>query len=159
MNNNHYLDDRTFSNRPIPAASAVVINAANEVLLIQRGSEPYQGFWSLPGGAVEWGETLEEAAVREVREECGIDIRINQFNQVLSRIVRDDAGLPEYHFVIVNFIATCWQGTVRAGSDARDARWVPVDQLVQYPLTEGIEETVHKAITLLHRSKESEPCE
>jgi 8-oxo-dGTP diphosphatase len=134
-----------FSNRPIPAASAVVINAANEVLLVQRGSAPYEGFWSLPGGAVEWGETLEEAATREVHEECGIDIQIKQLNTAMSRIVRDDAGI-QYHYVIVNFIASCAQETIHAGSDAKDARWVPVNQLSQYRLTEGIKETIHKAL-------------
>ena len=138
--------NRMFPNRPISAASAVVINAANEVLLVQRGSAPYEGFWSLPGGAVEWGETLEEAAMREVREECGIDIHIKRLNTVLSRIVRSEAGIPEYHYVIVNFIASCAQETIHAGSDAKDARWVPVNQLSQYRLTEGIEEMVHKAL-------------
>ena len=139
--------NRMFPNRPISAASAVVINAADNVLLIQRDSPPFEGYWSVPGGAIELGETPEEALKREVAEECNIEIQIKRLNTVQSRIVRNDQDKITFHYVIVNYIASFAGGSLCAGSDARDARWVPVGQLSQFLLSDGVEDVIHQAMS------------
>ncbi len=108
------------------------------LLLVRRDREPARGQWSLPGGRVKLGETLAEAAVREVREETGIDIDIDGLIGIAERIIRDDDGGIEHHYVIVDFTANPRTTEVTAGDDAAEARWVPVDDLGQLTLTAGL---------------------
>lgn len=88
-----------------------------EIVLIKRGHEPFAGQWAIPGGFVEYGETVEEAAVREANEETGLDIRLEKLVGVYSDPARDPRG----HTVSVVFLATPTGGTLRADSDAADA--------------------------------------
>jgi 8-oxo-dGTP diphosphatase len=138
---------RRYPDRPIVAVGAVIVDG-NRVLLVQRGQEPLKGEWSLPGGAVELGETLEAALAREVREETTLDVVVGPVVEVLDSIRRDDAGRAEYHFIIVDYACRVRGGTPTAavhGTDAADARWVPIDQLDQYGMTSTALAVIRKA--------------
>ena len=115
-----------------------VILDGDRVLLIQRGHEPLKGEWSLPGGAVELGETLEAALAREVREETALDVVVGPVVDVLDSIRRDAIGRPEYHYIIVDYACRVRSGTPTAaahGTDAAAVRWVPIAELETYGVT------------------------
>lgn len=120
------------------AVGAIVLHRGT-LLLVLRDRPPAAGLWSLPGGRVELGESLTDALEREVREETGLDIDIDGFAGIAERIVPDDAGTIEYHFVICDFYARARGATdVVAADDARDVRWVPVGELNDLPLAPGL---------------------
>lgn len=136
---------------------AVVIDGGH-LLLIQRGRGPAIGQWSVPGGRVEWGETLAEAVVREVKEETGLDVDCGSFIGLVER------RSPDYHYVIHDFRAEVVRPVdeppamadrrrpLRAGDDAADAAWVPLDELATTPLVEGM-----LAFLVEHRIVETGP--
>jgi 8-oxo-dGTP diphosphatase len=115
----------------ILGASAVIV-ADGAILLVQRGHEPQLGRWSVPGGRVEPGETLAEAAAREAYEETGLEVRIGA--ELWSLTIPDGDRSFEVH----DFAATVTGGKLRAGDDAADVRWIPLDELDQWPLTEDL---------------------
>jgi 8-oxo-dGTP diphosphatase len=121
---------------------AVVFNAEGQVLLIKRGKAPHYGRWMVPGGALEWGETLEQAAVREVREETGIEIEIERFVETIEAITPGDPG---FHFVIMDYAARAVSGSLQAASDALDAAWVAPESFSDYDLTEELLAVIEKA--------------
>ena len=112
--------------------ASVVIVADGAILLVQRGHEPQLGRWSVPGGRVEPGETLAEAAAREAYEETGLEVRIGA--ELWSLTIPDGDRSFEVH----DFAATVTGGKLRAGDDAADVRWIPLDELDQWPLTEDL---------------------
>jgi len=124
-------------NTPACAVGAIVLDRG-ELLLVQRDHAPALGQWSLPGGRVDWGETLREAVAREVREETGIDIEVEGLAGIAERILPDDDGKIEFHYVILDFWAKPRSHDIEAADDASDARWVPVGELSEYPLTAGL---------------------
>jgi 8-oxo-dGTP diphosphatase len=131
---------RPYPDRPVVGVGAVVLDQ-HRVLLVKRGHAPLKGQWSLPGGGVEAGETLEEAAAREVLEETGVTIEVGPIVEVLDRISRDVDGRVEHHFVLVDFVARPTGGVLRSASDADDAQWVPLSELEKYevaPVTVGV---------------------
>ena len=125
----------------------VVVRKDASVLLIQRGKPPRRGDWSLPGGAVELGETLREAAQREVREECGIEIAMGEMIDAIDLIQRDDAGRVQYHYVVIDFAAVYISGNLCAASDVLDARWVALRDLNTFALPAKTREVIEKAIS------------
>ncbi len=124
---------------PICAVGAIGLEKG-EVLLVRRNRAPALGQWSLPGGRVEWGETLREAIAREVREETGVDIEVEGLAGIAERILPDDDGKIEYHYVILDFWARPKSRDLTPGDDASEARWVPVGELNDYELTAGLYE-------------------
>jgi 8-oxo-dGTP diphosphatase len=124
---------------PICAVGAIVLEKG-EVLLVRRNRAPALGQWSLPGGRVEWGETLREAIAREVREETGIDIEVEGLAGIAERILPDDEGKTEFHYVILDFWARPKSRDLTPGDDASEARWVAVGELNDYELTAGLYE-------------------
>src|ERR687885_1274167 len=109
-------DTREYPARPICGVGVVVFDC-DRVLLIQRGAEPRRGEWSIPGGAVEIGETVREAAVREVAEECGIEVELRELVDVVDIIARDEDGRARYHYVVVDYWADWSNGALAAASD------------------------------------------
>lgn len=109
--------------RPILGVSTCV-REGGRVLLVKRGRAPNPGRWAFPGGRVEAGETLREAARREVREEAGIESAIGEQIGLVEVIDRDDSGALTAHFVVIVFAGRYVSGDVVAGDDAAEARWV-----------------------------------
>lgn len=138
---------RHFPDRPVVSVGAVIA-AAGRVVLIKRGQPPLQGEWSLPGGVVEVGETLQRAVAREVLEETGLSVRVGPMVEVLDRLQHAGDGRVEYHFVIIDYL--CWPETdgLVSGSDAADVRWVKVEDLPAYHLTEAATAVIHRALEL-----------
>ncbi len=116
-------DDRTYPARPILAASIAVFRAGR-VLIATRTKSPGAGVWSLPGGLVEAGETIEEAALRELQEEVGVQARIVGFNRHVQRIDRDEQGRVRHHFVVASFVGVWTGGEATTGPEAGEVRWV-----------------------------------
>ncbi|MCB0109166.1 MAG: NUDIX hydrolase [Caldilineaceae bacterium] len=126
--------ERRYPAAPLVGVGVVVLNARGEVLLAQRGKPPRQGEWSLPGGLIDLGERLADAAVREVREECAIEIAIGGLIAPFEPIVHDADGRIEYHYVILDFWAKHLRGEAVAQDDATAVAWVPMNQLANYNL-------------------------
>jgi ADP-ribose pyrophosphatase YjhB (NUDIX family) len=138
-------EGREYPTRPIPGVGVVVCKD-DHVLLIQRGQPPRQGEWGIPGGVLELGETWYAAAVREVREECGIEIALGKIVDAVDMIVRDGDERVQYHYAIVDFVAEYLGGDLRAASDVLDARWVSPDELPKYALPLMTRQVIRKAI-------------
>ena len=123
--------------KPIVGVGVVVLkpgDAGPLVLLIRRGRPPKQGDWSIPGGKQEWGETLHQAAHREIMEETGVRIANLKLIDVVDGLMRDPAGALERHLTLVDYRADWVDGEPQAGDDALDAKWVPVSDLAAYKL-------------------------
>lgn len=120
---------REYPEAPIIGVGAVVIDGT-KVLLVRRGQEPLKGEWSLPGGALELGETLQQGVVREVLEETGLIVVPGGIIEILDRITPDEAsGRVRYHYVLIDFVCHVSGGALRSASDAEEVRWVERDQL------------------------------
>jgi 8-oxo-dGTP diphosphatase len=138
---------RRHPDRPIVAVGAVILDG-DRVLLIRRGQEPLKGQWSLPGGAVEIGETLHAALAREVREETCLDVAVGAVVEVLDSIRRDAEGRAEYHYIIVDYVCRLSGGAAGAaacGSDAAEVCWADVADLDRYHLTPAAAAVIRKA--------------
>lgn len=137
--------DREFPQRPIVGVGAVVVED-NRVLIVRRGNEPLKGEWSLPGGAVEIGETLETAVAREVREETGLEVEVGPIVDVLDRLRFDADGRARFHYVLVDFLCRPKSGTVTSGSDADAATWANLVELSEYGIAESTISVIVKAL-------------
>ncbi len=140
-------DERRFPTRPFLGASVAVFRDGR-VLLARRGNPPLQGLWSLPGGGVELGETLAEAALRELAEETGVSAEIVGPADYVDIIRRDEGGRVERHYVVVAFAARHLAGEPQLGEGTADIRWVGLDELGGLELTEGAAEVIGKAAAL-----------
>jgi ADP-ribose pyrophosphatase YjhB (NUDIX family) len=112
--------------------------------MAQRGKEPNKGWWSLPGGALETGETLEQAVRREVREETGLEVEPAGVLEIFERIVRDTAGVPEYHYVLIDYVCRVTGGTLAPGDDVCAVQWVRRRDLPALTITEGTLAVIEK---------------
>src|SRR5215831_17955686 len=114
---------REYPDQPVVGVGAVIIDAdfaseAGRVLLVRRGAPPLQGQWSIPGGAVELGETLRAAAEREALEETGLVVEAGEVLEVLDRVLPGGDGRIQYHYVLIDFLCRVRGGERRAGGDA-----------------------------------------
>ena len=124
------------------------MDSAGSVLLIKRGTPPAEGKWSVPGGLVGVGEELEEALIREIREECRIEVNVGPLLEVSSRIIRRKDGRIWFHYVLLDYVCKMTGGTPQAGTDAKDVRWFTLEELESLDTTEGIQHLVRKGVSL-----------
>ena len=115
-------------------------------LIIKRAHEPRKGEWSLPGGLLELGESLQDAVRREIKEETGLEVEIGPIIETFDRIHRDDAGRIRYHFVIVDFV--CWsdEGEAVAGSDAEGVAWVEAHEIDDYAVNAHAKDVILRGL-------------
>lgn len=130
---------REYPTRPI-AGVGVMIQDGEKYLLIKRAANPDKGLWSVPGGLVEVGERIEDAAVREALEETCLDVELVKRLGVVDKIEYDDKGEVYYHFVIIQYLAVVKGGEMRPMDDALEAVWVTLDQLKDYELTSSLKD-------------------
>ncbi len=128
---------KEYPERPLLGVGSVIVSEGR-VVLIRRGSNPDYGLWSIPGGLVEEGESLREACARESLEETGIMVDVKEPLEILDRIVYDAEGRVKYHFVIIDFRADPVDGELEASSDATEARYVKLEDLKNYEITETV---------------------
>ncbi len=136
-------DDRRYPARPLIGVGALIFQRGR-ILMAQRGKEPMKGFWSLPGGLLELGESLADGVRREVREETGLDVRPAGILEVFERIMRDAAGRPEYHYVLIDYICRVTGGSLCAGDDVCAVEWFRRRDLASLPITEGTLAVIEK---------------
>lgn len=140
-------DTRQYPERPIVGVGAVIVEGGN-VVIVKRRYEPLAGRWSLPGGTLELGETLETAVAREMREETGLDVEVGPVIEVFDRIILDAERRVRYHFVLVDYL--CWPvgGELQAGSDVDEAILVDPASLEAYDLTVKAQAVIDRALEL-----------
>jgi 8-oxo-dGTP diphosphatase len=125
---------RLYPDQPVVGIGAVIINQG-KIALIKRGNEPSKGKWTIPGGLVELGESLDQAVIRETKEETCLDIENPCLIDVVDNVDLDEQGKVKYHYVIIDYLVHVKGGTIKAASDAAELRWVPFDEVEDYNLT------------------------
>jgi len=129
------MANKEYPGHPRVGVGAIVIKD-DAVLLVKRGVNPGKGLWALPGGNLQLGETLQEAAEREIMEETGIKIRATLPPYITFELIqRDDAGEIRFHYVIVDLVADYVGGEAKGGDDALEARWIGLEDLDRFPVS------------------------
>jgi mutator protein MutT len=143
--------NREYPDRPFVGVGAVIVDGSR-VVLVRRRSAPLAGEWSLPGGAVETGETLEACVVREMAEETGLAVTVGPVIDVFDRITRDEQDRVQYHYVLVDYL--CWPagGTLQAGSDVDAAVWADASELTGYHLASEGTAVIARALELARQA-------
>jgi ADP-ribose pyrophosphatase YjhB (NUDIX family) len=143
--------------RPIVGVGAVILQDG-KIILVKRRAEPGKDRWSIPGGSVHLSEKVRDAAIREAKEESGLDIEIvdDRPLDVFDSIVSDDNGRTKYHFTLLEFLAKPKGGSLQAAEDAADARWVALDDVKNYDLTSSFRTFFEKHEAVLRRLSSSQ---
>lgn len=141
------VDTRQYPARPIVGVGAVIIDEGR-VVLVRRRFEPLAGRWSLPGGTLELGESLEDGAAREACEETGLQVEVGPIVEVFDRIMLDESRRVRYHFVLVDYLCRPVGGALQAGSDVDDAALVAPASLDVYNLTEKASAVIARGFAL-----------
>ena len=149
--NDTRTDSRQYPERPVIGVGAVIVRA-DQVVIVKRRYEPLAGRWSLPGGTLELGETLEAGVMREMREETGLEVDVGPVIEVFDRIMLDEQQRIRYHFVLVDYL--CWPvgGELCAGSDVAEAIFADPEGLDPYDLTEKARGVIERGIELARES-------
>jgi ADP-ribose pyrophosphatase len=126
---------RKYPDSPQVAVGAIVVRE-NKVLLVKRSQPPGQGLWAIPGGRVELGETLQQAAEREIMEETGLKIRAGDPQYTFEVIEPDDVGRIRFHYVIVDLMAAYLGGEINPSDDVSEARWVTPEEFEGLPVSQ-----------------------
>ena len=125
---------RLYPDQPIVGVGAVIV-FEGKILLEKRKNEPGKGKWSIPGGIVDLGESLEDAVIRETQEETCLEVENPRLLDVVDDVELDGKGKAKYHFVIIDYALQTKCGTFRVASDADELRWVPFDEVEKFELT------------------------
>jgi 8-oxo-dGTP diphosphatase len=132
---------REYPESPLVGVGAVIIDDGR-ALLVKRGHPPLAGEWSIPGGVLELGETLSEAAVREAREETCLTVEPAELLGVYDRVLRDDTGGILYHFVLIDFLCRPLSGKAQAADDADEVRWFTPNEIEKLALASDTAEVI-----------------
>lgn len=127
-------DNRLYPESPRVGVGVVVIRDGS-MLMVKRAREPDKGKWSIPAGLIELGETIYEAAGREVLKECSVEIEIIRVLDAVDNIVRDENGRIKYHYAIIDLMGRYICGEAVAQSDAEECRWVPLEEIERLDIT------------------------
>ncbi|MGH9805300.1 MAG: NUDIX hydrolase [Candidatus Acidiferrales bacterium] len=140
-------EGREYPERPVVGVGGVVVRDG-AVLLVKRAAEPLRGRWSLPGGAVELGESLEEAVARELKEETGLTVRVLGLVEAFDRITRDTDGRARYHYVLLDFLCEPLEGDPVAASDVDAVAWARPEEFAAYELGPHAQRVCEKALAM-----------
>ena len=144
---------REFPEVPLVGVGAVIVETdragKDRVVLVTRGHPPIQGQWSIPGGVLEVGELVREAAIREAREETGLTVEPGELLGVFDRVLRHADGRVQYHYVLVDFLCRPVGGELLAASDAVEVRWFACEELPALNLAEDTFEVIQKGFERL----------
>ena len=140
---------REYPESPLIGVGAVIV-ADGRALLIRRGQPPLLGEWSLPGGVLECGETLRDAAIREAREETGLVVEVGEMLGVYERVIRSEDARVRYHYVLIDFLCRAVGGELKAGSDAAEAGWFSREELPALKLAFDANDVVLKGLARTH---------
>jgi 8-oxo-dGTP diphosphatase len=127
---------RQYPKKPVVGVGAVILEG-DKILLEKRKNEPSKGKWSVPGGLVELGESVEQAVIREVKEETGLEVYEPRLVDVVNYVSLGERGAVMYHYVIVDYLVAVKSGKPKAASDADALKWVPFSEVEEYDLTES----------------------
>lgn len=136
---------REYPDRPLVGVGAIIVEGGR-VVLVKRGHPPLEGEWSIPGGVLEVGETVREAAVREAREETGLIVEPGELLGVFDRVLRDEGGAVRYHYVLIDFLCKRISGDLVAAGDAAESRWFTAEEVAALPLPEDTAAVVREAL-------------
>jgi ADP-ribose pyrophosphatase YjhB (NUDIX family) len=141
---------REFPEVPLVGVGAIIIDDSR-VLLVKRAHPPLQSEWSIPGGVLEVGELVREAAIREAREETGLTVEPSDLLGVYDRILRNPAQRVQYHYVLIDFLCRRVAGDLSAASDAAEVRWFSREELAALRLAEDTLDVIQKGFRKLGR--------
>jgi 8-oxo-dGTP diphosphatase len=136
---------REYPASPLMGVGALIVDEGR-IVLVRRAKPPAEGEWSIPGGLVHLGETLNEAVAREAHEETGLEVQPETLVELLERIFPDEQGRIRYHYVLADFCCRVMGGTLLAGSDAAEARWVYREDLKRFNLAPITMKVILKAL-------------
>ena len=141
------MSSRAYPDRPFVGVGGVIVEQGH-VVLIKRRFEPLAGQWSLPGGAVDIGETLVECVAREMLEETGLVVEVGPVIEVFDRIIRDQDGRVQFHYVLVDYVCRPVGGALAANSDVADAVWAAPADLPAYKLADPATAVIVRGLAL-----------
>lgn len=141
---------REFPEHPLVGVGSIIIEQ-DRVVLVKRAHPPIQGHWSIPGGVLEVGEMVREAAIREAREETGLIVEAGELLGVYDRILRDPEHRVQYHYVLIDFLCRWVGGELHAASDAAEVRWFTRAELPALSLAEDTLDVIRKGFDKLGR--------
>jgi 8-oxo-dGTP diphosphatase len=139
---------REFPEVPLVGVGSIIIEG-DRVVLVKRAHPPIQGQWSIPGGVLEVGEMVREAAIREAREETGLIVEPGELLGVFDRILRDAEKRVQYHYVLIDFLCRRTGGELSAASDAAEVRWFTLKELPALNLAQDTLEVIQKGFARL----------
>lgn len=140
--------NREFPESPLVGVGSIIIEAGR-VVLVKRAHPPIQGQWSIPGGVLEVGELVREAAIREAREETGLIVEPGELLGVYDRVLRNPEKRVQYHYVMIDFLCRLVGGSLLAASDAAEARWFTREELPALKLAEDTQDVIEKGFAKL----------
>lgn len=140
---------REFPEVPLIGVGAIIIEG-NRVVLVKRAHPPLQAQWSIPGGVLEIGELVRDAAAREAREETGLTVEPSELLGVYDRILRDPQQRVQYHYVLIDFLCRRVAGDLAAASDASEVQWFTRDELPALRLAEDTLDVIAKGFAKFH---------
>ena len=136
---------REYPDRPLVGVGAIIVEN-DRVVLVKRGHPPLAGEWSIPGGVMELGETVREAAMREAQEETSLVVEPVELLGVFDRVVRDEVEKVRYHFVLIDFLCRRVSGELKAADDAAEAHWFHWEEICKLPLSKDTAEVIRKGL-------------